>query len=180
MDIESFGDEVVDKSAGVSHVVLFQELKKMTPAVLPAAPTTLAETVTISDDHAFIAPADGFLEGKIDETRSSYEGEDAAGVNVNAFNNKFTFFVPGDNKTVGGWLKQKPDLIVLIEGKACGVGAPYVQVGSRCAPARIESYKYKMGSYDGSDVKGYEVTIGNTDGGVLFYAGEAPIQTTGE
>lgn len=176
MDLSTFGQESVDKNAGVSHKIYFRELAKMTPATLPESPTALDETVTITDDHAFVLPADGFLEGFIDETRSMLTGEDSAGINVNAFKNTFTFFVPGDNAVMGGWLKQKPELIVIVPGKACGT-AKALQVGSQCAPARIESYKFTSGNYDGSEVKGYEVTISNVDGGILFYEGATPVQS---
>lgn len=157
--------------AGVGAVVHWQLIDNVTLATPTSPATTHEELVTISGDHTFVSPATGFKKAHIDEEASTYEGEDGAGINVNAFANNFDIFMPGDEKELGGLLSTKPRLVVLVGPGECDDALGRVQIGTKCRPARIKSYKFGLGSYDGQTKKGYHVTIGNVQGKPLFYTG---------
>jgi len=177
IDVIGAEDEVVDKSAGVGHRILFQYEKNLVLANVPAEPVNKEDEVIISADHTFVdEEAGGWKRAYIDEEKADALFRDEGGISVNALKAALTIFIPGDSAKLAAFLKDKPRLVVLVPPLNCAGPGKKVQIGTHCSPAKIVSYQMGMGKYDGSEGKGFTVEIMAMQDRILFYTGETPLE----
>lgn len=158
-----------DRVGGVGRVFYAEVADFTTIAQLPAAPATQADKVTISADHTF-GGTDGFRVMYSTPNKTSVEangvGDDGSvGSEVVA-----NCFFPGTDQEFSAFLKDDPDLILLVEHPDCAQGE-YIQVGSKCRAAKIaRDWAFTTGvAPDGG--KGFNFKVRAYMSSLIFYTG---------
>lgn len=139
-----------------------------------ANPTDPGDRVIISDPHVPIDSTYGFRECYISQEKSEFDMEGVGDQDGMSTKNSLKAFIPGDEKWVLNFVSQKRDLLILVEKNPCG-GSEYYQIGSKCTPAKIVSWKFSTKKMGGNESKGVEVEFGNIQDRPLIYTATIPI-----
>lgn len=134
-------------------------------------PTTAEEEVSIDGDHAFLTDkgfVDFYHDPQSTETdfMASMNGE-GKGANVLK---ELKVFYPGKKFEVEAMLRNRPQLIGLVGDIDCSNDTT-LQIGSRCLPAYISAWEWALRNVNGTDQKGYLITIKAFSGSILNYSG---------
>lgn len=141
-----------------------------TIATTPASPANQAEKVTIADAHTFLG-TEGFRKMYVDVDNSSLEGAGFGTKDNKGVTMSLNAFFPGTKKEFAAFLKDNPELIVLVGDAECGSGQ-YKQIGTKCSPAKIDAeWSYNSATAGSNDNRGYEFRIVCHQASVLWYEG---------
>lgn len=139
-------------------------------ATTPANPATQAEKVTIDDDHTF-GVGDGFRKMYVDVDNSMLDGTGYGTKHNKGVTMALNAFFPGTKKEFAAFLKDNPELIVLVPDATCGNGE-LKQIGTKCSPAHIDpEWTYNSATAGSNDNRGFEFRIVCHQPSLLWYAG---------
>lgn len=163
---------ITPSTVGISRVRVGRRSEMTTVAQLPAVPTTPEEEVTIADDHVFAA-SKGFSEVAFDDEKSKWVSESTGGRYSKGSKVSLTLFIPGKSPNLIAWLKNREDVIFLIEDADCdAAGALPIQLGSNCNKVTWEEINGDGLEANADDDAGWTVTISAKSGApLLFYSG---------
>lgn len=140
-------------------------------AGLPASPSTQAQKVTIADNHTFTPPK-GFEKMYIDVDNSMLEGAGFGTKDNKGATMRLNAFFPGTKVEFAAFLKDNPELIVLVPDGNCDGVPRYQQIGTKCSPAKIVAeWAYNSATAGSTDNRGFEFQIECHQGSLLFYTG---------
>lgn len=139
----------------------------------PAAPTTNEESVTVSDDHTFLADH-GFLKVNGSPSVANMEASFIGEAGSIKMMQKLKVFLPGSEAELHAAISliMNEPLIVLVKDSNCKNDSEYwYQLGCDCAGAYIAPEGgFKTGT-NKDGVKGYEITLNYPTNAVLKYTG---------
>lgn len=175
-----FGLDVAAEGSAVSPGILrfyYEEHSKFTTIQTPpASPTNPEDAVVISTAHVPATTADGFRIAYISQEKSEFEMEGVGDADGKSTKAVVKVFIPGDKKQLLNFVYRNPKLLGLVEKSPCG-GSEYYQIGSKCTPAKIMSWKFMTKKLDGNESKGMELEIGCTMDRPLLYTATIPVPT---
>ena len=148
-------------------------IKCPTPPVPPAT-ATLADKVTITEDHEFVA-TNGFIKVVTAPFKNQITAQSIGEPGSQKFNQSLEVFVPGSYAELHGTmaLLNNAACIVLIKDSACEAGN-YYQLGCDCLFAWATAEFGTGTTRDGQ--KGYKVTFSYPTDAILTYKGAVPEQ----
>jgi hypothetical protein len=152
-------------------IVYYSEVGNFTAiAGLPASPTTQAEKVTISDDHTF--PTDeGFREIYSTDNRKKFDVNGFGGRESGGADNIIELFYPGSREEFDAFLKDDPELIILVGNPDCSSGK-FSQIGTKCSPAKImKDWNFTSQVKGASEDAGYLFKVQAFQASKLTYTG---------
>lgn len=169
--------EIKDKPAGGKRApgigtVWYGEYNKFDViGTIAPSPATQRDKVVIAVDHTFTDPiTEGFRKMYTTDTKSALEGagygeKDSGGADI-----KLNAFFPGTSEEFAAFLKDDPDLILLVNPGDCSDSTMY-QIGTKCSPAKImKDWGFNSGML-GDGTKGFEFRIQAFMPTLLFYEG---------
>lgn len=157
------------KKKGLTRVLYAVKSDFTTLAEPPASPSTQAEKVTISTNHAF-AEGNGFREAWVNLDTSKLDLEISGSRYSKSGKAKLSMMIPGDSANISAFVQDDPELIILVQQNPCQSGA-YWQIGTKCQGANIAAgAKWTSGAQEGDDM-GWEIPIEANQSSVLYYTG---------
>lgn len=159
---------------GVGEVAIAILSEFDTIATRYPTPTTAQEEVSVSGDHTFPASPStaGFMKFYHDPQNGDTDlniAMNGEGLGANSIN-ELTVFYPGKSFEIEALLKYRPEIMALVGDIDCSQ-ENRVQVGTECTPAYISNWEWALKNINGTDMKGYRITIKAYGEGILNYAG---------
>lgn len=138
----------------------------------PTPGLTQDSKVTITADHVFTDVENGWRKMFVNLYKSNLmfegQGDQFSGTGIM----RLKCFIPGDEKTTSAFIKDNPELLLLVQKNPCQTGG-YWQLGNKCDAARIvmSSAKWTSGTIDGKETMGWEFDMEAIQDTIYYYEG---------
>lgn len=156
------------QGAGVGKIYYAKIQDMETIGTIFAAPANQGEKVTIENAHTFTG-TEGFREIYSSPKKKVLTVTQSGDEELGTFTSRIEAFFPGNKKEFDAFLKDDPELILLINTPDCG-DTEYIQVGTACNPARIvKDSEYNSGNNGGDTDRGTVFRIEGYASSKIYY-----------
>lgn len=158
--------------AGVGTKIYIKEISAFNVIQPNMTPVAYGDERRITATHTFLDVDDGWqtaiIAPKQSEMLAEFMGDDF----TRSVKPQLKAFMPGIDPVRCQFFAELKEYLVLVPDVLCA-GTRYIQIGTKCRPARIPADKVKMmgGKAEGNDPRGHEFVVEGFADGVNFYEG---------
>lgn len=166
------------KAPGIKNELLVADKAWFDVIAAPSATTEdgTGSLITIDESHTFTDPDLGFVRLELADRSGMLDIEEVGDPEFEAVNVKVSGEHPGLHKLLLSYFGKPFNGIILAQDIDCAANV-YYQVGTTCAFARKEGWKFSTGKAGGSDKKVFTLNYASYQDAPYLYQGAVTLAT---